>query len=91
MWKVNALGVNVKKHKTTVPAIDTSRRNIRQKIVEYGRKTKKDILKYVKESFATSGTGDEVQSPHGGEPFVFTQIDVHKGTYNATVNDSIFF
>ena len=83
MRKVNALGVNVKKNKTTGPAIDTPRRHIRQKIVDYGSEIKKDILNYVKEAFATLGTGDEGQSPHSGEPFVFTQMAVHKGMYNA--------
>ena len=82
MRKINAMGVSVQKNQTASPAIDTSRRLIRAKVVQFGGEIKKDILKFVKGAFATSGTGGEGQTPSGGEPFVFTLVAVHKGAFN---------
>lgn len=81
--RTNALGDTVQKNKTSGIAIATSRRTIRKRILMKGADAQKQILAFFKTCFACSGTGDEGQTPLGGEPFLFTMMGTAMGVYDS--------
>jgi hypothetical protein len=82
MRKFGALVRDQQKNKTVSKAVDTSRRTVRRKILKLGAEAKKGIDGFFKGAFAVSATGDEGQTPMGGQPFLFTMMGTQRGTYD---------